>query len=218
MKLSWKREILALALLVAMAAIAIHYYSVLPTRIPDHFNTLGKPDDWTGKIDFFLMWGIYLVVPYVLLTFFPFLDPLRNKIGRRFKVLLLVRDLLLVTFAVLFVVNIMMTAEGRFGVNWLGLAIGVFLIIYGNYMPKIPQNWSVGMQTQWTLASEIVWKKTQILGGWLIATLGVTFVVFTVLGLSISLPVLLVIPVAVIIRLYSFIAYKKVNRANIAKP
>ena len=217
MKLSWKREILALALLVAMAIIAIHYYSVLPARIPDHFNPQGKPDEWTGKIDFFLLWGAYLVVPYVLLTFFPFLDPLRNKVGNRLKILLLVRDLLLVTFAVLFVVNIVMTAESRFGVNWLGLAIGVFLIIYGNYLPRIPQNWSVGMKTRWTLSSEIVWKRTQILGGWLTATLGIIFIAFTVLRLSISIPVLLVIPVAVIIEVYSYITYKKASRVNVAK-
>lgn len=217
MKLSWKREILALALLVAMAAVAIHYYSVLPARIPDHFNTQGKPDEWTGKIDFFLMWGVYLVVPYVLLTFFPFLDPLRNKVGNKLKVLLLIRDLLLVTFAVLFVVNIVMTAEGRFGINWLGMAIGVFLIIYGNYLPKIPQNWSVGMKTRWTLSSEIVWKRTQILGGWLIATLGIIFVVFTVLRLSISIPVLLVIPVTFTINFYSYITYRKVGRVNAVK-
>ena len=163
------------------------------------------------------MWGVYLVVPYVLLTFFPFLDPLRQKVEHRFKVLLLVRDLLLVTFAVLFVVNITMAAGGRFGVNWLGMAIGIFLVIYGNYLPKFPQNWSVGMKTQWTLSSEIVWKKTQILGGWLIAALGVTFIVFTVLRLSISIPVLLGIPLAAIIRLYSFIIYKRLVKAQAAK-
>jgi len=100
--------------------------------------------------------GVFLIVPYLLLTFFPILDPFRWRIEHRFKVILLVRDLLLVTFAVFFVANVVTTAEGKFGFDWLGMALGIFLIIYGNYLPKIPQNWSIGMVTPWTAVSEIV--------------------------------------------------------------
>jgi len=60
MKLSWKREILAVALLAAMAAIAIHYYSILPDHIPSHLNAEGTPDRWTDKNDLFLLWGCFL--------------------------------------------------------------------------------------------------------------------------------------------------------------
>lgn len=217
MKLSLRREILALALLALMAAVAIHYYAILPARIPSRFNAHGKPDEWTNKTAFFLMWGVYLVVPYVVATLFPFFDPLREKIGSRLKVILLIRDLLLVTFAALFVVNMTMAAQGDFRFDWLGIGIGMFLIIYGNYMPKIPRNWSIGMKNQWSLTSEIVWKKTQILGGWLIAATGVAFVVFTMLGLSITIPMLSIIPIMAIVRLYSYMVYRRIGKTQTAQ-
>ncbi len=127
MRLSWKREILALGLLLAMTVIAIHYYSILPERIPQHFNAQGKTDEWSSKIGFFAMWGVYLIIPYLLLTLFPFFDPLKQKAGQKLKVFLFIRDLLLVAIGVLFVVNIVMAAGGRFGFDWLGMAIGMFL-------------------------------------------------------------------------------------------
>ncbi len=217
MKMSWKREILALALLAAMAVIAVHYYSILPGRIPGYLDAHGRPREWSSKNMFFFMWGVYLIVPYLMITFLPFIDPLRQKIESRFKTFLLVRDALLVTFALFFVVSLMTAVKGEPRIYWLGVAVGIFLIIYANYLPKIPRNFSIGMKTRWALSSEIVWKKTQIFSGWLFAATGIMFIVFALTGLNAAIPGLAIIPVMVIIEVYSYLVYKRGNRANVGR-
>ncbi|HQT91559.1 MAG TPA: DUF1648 domain-containing protein, partial [Candidatus Kryptobacter bacterium] len=124
MKLSWKREMLGIAILAAMAAVAIYYYRALPARMPSHIDIHGRVNEWTGKNTFFLMWAAYFIVPYLLITFLPFIDPLKHKIAPRFKVLLLLRDILLVIFAVLYLLNINAGIEGKFSTDWFGIAVG----------------------------------------------------------------------------------------------
>lgn len=217
MRLSLKREILAPALLAAMVVIAVHYYSVLPEHIPGYLDAHGRPREWSSKNMFFIMWGVYLVLPYLIITFLPFVDPLRQKIESRFKTFLLVRDALLVTFAVFFVVSLMTAVKGEQKIYWLGVAIGIFLIVFANYLPKIPRNFSIGMKTRWSLSSEIVWKKTQIFSGWLFAATGIMFTVFALTGLGIAIPGFAVIPVMGIIEAYSYLAYKKASRVNVER-
>lgn len=217
MKLSWKREILAIAVLVAVAIVSIHYYPILPDRMPSHFNIQGKVDGWTGKNTFFLMWWAYFIVPYLLITFLPFFDPLKRKIEPRFKVLLLLRDILLIFFAVLFLLSLSAGLGGKSFVNWFNVAVGIFLIMVGNYMPKFPQNWFVGIKTPWTISSEVVWKKTHILGGWLFAATGLVWIVFAAFGFGVAVPSLMVMFSTAVTVIYSFIAYKKIEHVNVAK-
>ncbi|HQT91558.1 MAG TPA: SdpI family protein, partial [Candidatus Kryptobacter bacterium] len=87
----------------------------------------------------------------------------------------------------------------------------------GNYMPKFPQNWFVGIKTPWTISSEVVWKKTHILGGWLFALTGVVYVVFAALRLSAALPSLLILLVAASTFIYSFFLYKKLGGTGVPK-
>jgi uncharacterized membrane protein len=58
------------------------------------------------------------------------------------------------------------------------LIASLFLIVFGNYLGKLPPNDYAGIRTPWTLASYLSWEKTNRLGGWIIvgsglATLGV---------------------------------------------
>ena len=51
-----------------------------------------------------------------------------------------------------------------------GIATGEFLILVGNYLPKVRFNSLFGVRTPWTLASERVWDRTnRVAGGWLMA-------------------------------------------------
>ena len=64
----------------------------------------------------------------------------------------------------------------------LTAAIGVMLIVMGNFMGKIRSNFVFGMRTPWTLSSELSWNKTHRLTGKLFMLWGLV-----VLGLSLSL-------------------------------
>lgn len=44
-------------------------------------------------------------------------------------------------------------------------ALGFFMILMGNYMPKLRKNGMVGLRTSWSMKNEITWKKCQHFGG-----------------------------------------------------
>ena len=43
--------------------------------------------------------------------------------------------------------------------------IGILFIVLGNYMPKLQQNYTVGIKIPWTLNSAENWNRTHRLGG-----------------------------------------------------
>ena len=45
------------------------------------------------------------------------------------------------------------------------ILVGFLFLFLGNMMPKVKQNFFMGMKTPWALSSETVWNKTQRLGG-----------------------------------------------------
>ena len=43
--------------------------------------------------------------------------------------------------------------------------LGFFMILIGNYMPKLRKNRMIGLRTSWSMKNEITWKKCQHFGG-----------------------------------------------------
>ncbi|MGO9480760.1 MAG: SdpI family protein [Candidatus Kryptoniota bacterium] len=216
MKLSWKRELFPLAVLTIMTVVSMHYYPLLPDIVPSHFGLNGKPDGWMPKRMFLLVMGGTPIFIYLLLTFLPFIDPLKKKIEIKFKNVLFLRDAMLVFFAVIFSLGIEAAREGSLNMDLFGFAFGLLLIVIGNYMPKMPQNWFLGIRTPWTISSEVVWKKTHILGGWLFMVSGVIYLIWTALKVSDVLPLSVIVVSTLISAGYSFFLYKKVQKPDSA--
>lgn len=61
-------------------------------------------------------------------------------------------------------------------------AIGLLLLVTGNYLGKVRSNFFLGIRTPWTLSSEHVWNRTHRVGGRLFA--GVGLLVLATLPLS----------------------------------
>ncbi len=106
MKLSWKREILPAVLAAGMFVAAFYYYPLLPNSLPVHFGLKGQPNGWASKPVFFLENTGIFCFTYLLLTFLPFIDPLKRKIEPKFKTVILLRDVILVFSAVVYFVAI----------------------------------------------------------------------------------------------------------------
>ncbi len=209
MKLSWKRELYPLVMLIAMVVVAIYYYPLLPETVASHFDIHGRPNGWMAKTSFFLVMGGTFIFTYLLLTLLPLIDPLRKKIEVQFKTVLFLRDGVLTFFALIFFLSLQGAHEGDFRSNLLGIALGLLFILIGNYMPKIPQNWFLGIRTPWTISSEVVWKRTHILGGWLFMLSGMIYLVCTFLKVNNLIPLYAILISALISVLYSFYLFKK---------
>ena len=54
--------------------------------------------------------------------------------------------------------------------------IGIVFIVFGNYMPKLQQNYTVGIKMPWTLNSTENWNRTHRLGGRLFIVGGILMI------------------------------------------
>jgi uncharacterized membrane protein len=75
----------------------------------------------------------------------------------------------------------------------VAIAVGVLLVVVGNYLGKARQNGFIGIKTPWTLSDAGVWDKTHrftgramVLGGLALIVLGLLFHEAVVLGLAIA--------------------------------
>jgi uncharacterized membrane protein len=217
MKWSWKRELYPVILLALLTVFTLYTYSRLPDPMPSHFDSEGNVNGWMGKIGFIWMMAGLTFGMYFLITFIPFIDPLWKKIEPKYRLILIIRDFIVGFLAFVFALNIVAAIEGRLRFELLGGGLGLLLILIGNYMPKLPQNWFVGIRTPWTLSSEVIWRKTHLLGGWLFALSGLVFMLCAILKVSIVVPMVSLIAVAlfsgVIYPLYLFKKLPQEERA-----
>lgn len=92
--------------------------------------------------------------------------------------------------------------------------IGVMFIWLGNYMPKLKQNYTIGIKVPWTLNSEENWNMTHRMAGKVYVVAGVISIIIALLNNVLSDEVTIIIFMAVFLVTgigsvaYSFWLYK----------
>lgn len=213
MKWRVKREILPFGIMALFIILSIYFYPDLPETIPSHFDINGMPDQFSPKLHLMLSLFGVTVGMYLLLTFIPLIDPFWKKIQKKYDVFLLFRDLVLLFLLFLYILSIISAKKGSLQVWVLGIGFGLLFILFGNYLPKLPRNWFFGIRVPWTLASEIVWRKTHILGGWLFVMGGILMVILSLLKIHLEVVFLVTLAPVVLISgfLYPFFLYRKIQ-------
>jgi len=215
MKWSLKREIFPFTILLIMACVSIYYYPSLPDKMPIHFDIKGNINGWGEKNIFFLTQFGIMVGLYFLITFIPFIDPFRKKIEFKYGLLLLFRDIIIGFFGFIFGICILAAFEGSSRQDLLGVGLGLLLFLIGNYLPKLPRNWFFGIKTPWTLSSEVIWRKTHIVGGWLFAVSGAVIVVLSLLKVPFIVTLFVLLPAILVSGLfYPLYLFKKLQKTN----
>ncbi|MFI4958541.1 MAG: SdpI family protein [Lysobacterales bacterium] len=92
------------------------------------------------------------------------------------------------------------------------LAVGVLLMVLGNYMGKLRKSFFVGIRIPWTLASDVVWERTHRLGGWLFMLAGLVMVIGALIGAPTWLVPAAIVAAALIPCVYSFWIYRRLGR------
>ena len=215
MKWSLKREIFPFTILLIMACVSIYYYPSLPDKMPIHFDVKGNINGWGEKNIFFLTQFGIMLGSYFLITFIPFMDPFRKKIESKYGLLLLFRDIIIGFFGFIFGIGILAAFEGSIRQDLLGVGLGLLLFLTGNYMPKLPRNCFFGIKTPWTLSSEVIWRKTHIVGGWLFAVSGAVIVVLSLLKVPLIVTLFVLLPAILVSGLfYPLYLFKKLQKTN----
>jgi uncharacterized membrane protein len=183
--------------------------------MPIHFDAKGNINGWEEKNTFFVEQFAIMLCLYFLITFIPFIDPLRNKIESKYGLLLLFRDVIIGFFGFTFGTSILAAFEGTARADLIGVGLGLLFFLLGNYMPKLPRNWFFGIRTPWTLSSEVIWRKTHIVGGWLFAVSGLTIIFLSLLKVSMDATLFILLPAALVSGLiYPLYLFKKLQKTK----
>ena len=146
----------------------------LPPRVASHWNLHGVADGWSSRTWAAYFGPVMILAITLVMQVLPKIDPRRRNYAKFWPVFWLVVNLI-ITF--IFVLHLALMANGMgAGVNpvvVIGIALGVMMIVIGNYLSRVRPNWFIGIRTPWTLESPEVWRKTHKVGGWLFVTAGV---------------------------------------------
>lgn len=152
---------------------------ILWNRLPDtvavHWGADGQADGWAGKA--YAVFGLpcLLAAIHLFAVLFTLNDPRRKNINKKPLMLVfwLIPVLSLVTNGIVYLTA--MGADIDVFVICFAL-IGIVFIVFGNYMPKLQQNYTVGIKMPWTLNSTENWNRTHRLGGRLFIVGGILMI------------------------------------------
>jgi len=95
-------------------------------------------------------------------------------------------------------------------INVIVVAMGVLFVIIGNLLPKVKQNFFMGIKTPWALADEQVWYETHRFGGKIWFGVGIIMCICGFLPGQAGIPIVLggAVIAAIVPMVYSYIVYK----------
>ena len=210
-KISWKTEIVPLALVAASLVLAWYFYARFPQTVVTHWNIQGQPNGYMGRLGGAFAIPGMLVLMYLLFLGLPWLDPKSERyaeFGKVYQILKIgILAVLLTVYAAAGFYNLGYPVSISTITPWL---VGLLLIVIGNYMGKLKRNWFVGVRTPWTLSSENVWNKTNRFGGFAMVLFGSAIIITPYLPKAWSLAVFIggAALVTVGSLLYSYLAYR----------
>lgn len=201
---------ICLALCLLAFGFAARMYPQLPEAVPTHWGATGKVNGYMDK-----PWGVFLMplvtlVVWLLMLTLPRIAPkgyrLDSFLGAYGAILLAIVG----TMFALTVLVLLQAAGMHFDLPHLStMAVGVLLIVLGNYMGKLRKNFFIGVRTPWTLANDEVWVRTHHLAGWLFVLAGAVCVISPAFGGGVLVFVIAVASAALIPAGYSYFLYFK---------
>ncbi len=213
---------------VLFAAVAAHLlayalvaYPALPQTVPTHWGADGAVNGWGDKAGTIFMAAMPALVAIFMLAV-PRLDP-KGRNFERFRGVYLGMSAAL---TLLLVVIAWMTPLTAFGLVSEGgsivstvtlFALGALIIALGNYLPRVKPNYTFGIRTPWTLASEDNWRRTHRFAGPVFVVAGAVMLVAAVLStvapdVSFWAGMASVLVATLVVGAYSFLVWRHESR------
>jgi uncharacterized membrane protein len=179
-----------MTLLVSLAVTAVLFAAALAAmhrlpagaRIPMHWGLSGKVDGY-GRPAGLLLVPCMTLGFSLLFHFLPLLEPRRGNLLRSSRAYHTVWLALVLFFAGVEAVLI----GAAFGrpiptARWVGAGLGALFLVMGLVFGNLRSNFFIGIRTPWTLSSELSWRRTHRLGGWMLVVFGVALLGAAVAG------------------------------------
>lgn len=209
-----RTDIFLLLLIIGLYILGAVFYPQLPDKVPSHWNIRGEIDGYMGKTAFVIFLPTMSLGLYLLLLFIPFIDPRAENYRKFLGVYNGFKILIILFMASIHIITLLISLGYPFSMDrFIRLFIGVMFIFLGNYMGKLRHNYTFGIKTPWTLASEEVWNKTHRVSGPLWMLVGVFWMVSIFLDETVAfiLAMSFIFAAVLFSVVYSYLEYKKIN-------
>lgn len=177
--------VILIALSFAVCGVAL---SLLPDTVPAHYNFAGEVDRFGSKWEYIS----FPVIAGVAAAIFTLVARACGKKGTKEgalteKIMLVSGYFELLLFSGLglyFMWKGAAYTPGDTGpsvspdfMRFIGMGVGLLLVLLGNVMPKARRNAIFGLRTKWSMADDEVWRKSQRFGGFSAVALGFFLIV-----------------------------------------
>ncbi len=194
-------------------------YNKLPAQVPLEWGVDGEIVRYGAKYQLFFVAGLNILFG-VLMPILPKIDPKKHNYARFETTYTTIRILLLLFMSIMVGISLVESLyPNTIAIGKVMFAmIGVLLVLMGNQMPKVKSNFFMGIKTPWALSDEMVWNKTQRLGGRLFVFGGLWLVVscFLIAKQTILFWVCMAVVcvICIIPMLMSYIWYQKIQHTQ----
>lgn len=214
-----KRYLPSLIIIIIQIIFSIVMFANLSddVQIPVHWNAKGEIDGYYGKTAGLFMFPGFNIIILLIMLAMPIISVrYKNNPHRYAKILTIISNVLVLFFALIHTYSVLLAAEIIYtSFNIIFILMGLMFVVLGNYLPKFPSSYFIGIRTPWTLSSEIVWRKTHKLAGLSFIFAGILMIIIPMLfgknSNAISLLMIVFFLLVFLPVIYSFILYKKVS-------
>ena len=194
------KKTLTLTTLITLLPILVglFYWNQLPDKMATHFDMTGTPNGWSSKWFAIIGIPVVLAVVNVLCTILTETDPRRHKYPEKMMKLVYwicpVVSWICAGLTISYELGVEFAAMPKFA----SLLMGIMFIVIGNYLPKVKQNYYMGIKLPWTYSDEENWNRTHRMAGKLWVVGGIVLLLnffLEITGLIIAvLIVMIVVP------------------------
>ncbi|HRY52647.1 MAG TPA: SdpI family protein [Candidatus Portnoybacteria bacterium] len=212
MKLYDKKEFLPIILIVMLAMVGAYLYPQLPELVPSHWGINGEVNGWTGRTFAVIFFPSLILGIYLLMSFFPLMDPHKSNIESFAKWYFGLKIALVVFLGALYLLTLYAALGYEVNVaRFVVLGLAALFAFLGLALPNIKKNYMIGIRLPWTLHSEIIWEKTHKFGGRLFLALAAIIAVAAFLPGAWTFGILMtgIVLLLALLTLYSYWEYKK---------
>ena len=180
MRKKWIKILTFLPLILAIIAVGF-----MDKKIPIHYDIAGNVDRWGSRYEIFVLPIATFLMAGFLIWMQKFAAKQESHGNNNEKYI----DMTIIVCLIIFnVINFLIIYSGlakleKLEFKGIGLAeiifglTGLLFIFLGNKMPKLKRNSLVGLRTKWSMANDLVWKKSQRLGGIIFIFMGMVFMI-----------------------------------------
>lgn len=206
-----KKYLVPIITILSSVITSLLFFSKLPESMASHWNAQGVVDGYSSRLFNVLFFPILQIFLSFLLFIVPNMDPKKKNIklfeNNYFQFISVILIFFYLVQLQVFLWNIDIKIPMEISIP---LLMGIFFIFVAELIKNAKQNYTIGIRTPWTLASESVWGKTHVLGAKLFRLGGILTILSCMFPKYsfISIFVFILLP-SIYLVIYSYLEFRK---------